>query len=108
MPFLICLDPIGVAGAGPATAGNPNVLFLICDDRNCDLGSYGDPLVQSPTLDRFPSALASAPFRCVFPHLERSFAMQLLAGIVGVQQDAETLTLRPEIGWAVLETTASS
>ncbi len=30
----------------------PNVLFLICDDLNCDLGSYGHPLVKSPNIDR--------------------------------------------------------
>jgi len=30
----------------------PNVLFLICDDLNCDLGCYGHPLVKSPHIDR--------------------------------------------------------
>lgn len=30
----------------------PNVLFLICDDLNCDLACYGHPQVQSPNLDR--------------------------------------------------------
>ena len=30
----------------------PNVLFLICDDLNCDLGSYGHPQVKSPNIDR--------------------------------------------------------
>ena len=29
-----------------------NVLFLIADDLNCDLGSYGHPVVQSPHIDR--------------------------------------------------------
>ncbi len=28
-----------------------NVLFLICDDLNCDLGSYGHPQVKTPNLD---------------------------------------------------------
>ena len=32
-----------------------NVLFLICDDLNCDLGSYGHPLVKSPHIDRLAS-----------------------------------------------------
>ncbi len=33
-------------------AERPNVLFLICDDLNCDLGSYGHPTVKSPHIDR--------------------------------------------------------
>lgn len=45
--FLSCAP----APAAPR-ADKPNVLFLICDDLNCDLGSYGHPLVRSPNLDR--------------------------------------------------------
>ena len=45
-----------VFGVGPNAAaqdsGKRNVLFLICDDLNCDLGSYGHPLVKSPNIDR--------------------------------------------------------
>lgn len=33
-------------------AARPNVLFLICDDLNCDLGTYDHPLVKSPNIDR--------------------------------------------------------
>jgi choline-sulfatase len=35
-----------------ATAQPLNVLFLICDDLNCDLGCYGHPLVRSPHIDQ--------------------------------------------------------
>ncbi|MGE4003437.1 MAG: sulfatase, partial [Planctomycetaceae bacterium] len=35
-----------------AATRRPNVLFLICDDLNCDLGCYGHPLVRSPNIDR--------------------------------------------------------
>ena len=38
--------------ANAAENAKPNVLFLICDDLNCDLGSYGHPLVKSPNIDR--------------------------------------------------------
>src|SRR5210317_1851119 len=45
-----CWVSMPAANAEPAS--RPNVLFLICDDLNCDLGSYGHPMVQSPKIDR--------------------------------------------------------
>jgi hypothetical protein len=56
-----------------------------------------------PTTDAFPSGLAKAPF--IWKYLDRSFEMELLGGFVGIRQDAETLCLRPEIGWAVRDLT---
>jgi iduronate 2-sulfatase len=35
-----------------AYAERPNVLFLICDDLNCDLGTYQHAQVKTPHLDR--------------------------------------------------------
>ena len=32
-------------------AERPNVLFLICDDLNCDIGCYGHSQVKTPHLD---------------------------------------------------------
>jgi hypothetical protein len=55
--------------------------------------------------DSFPSGLSKAPFR--WDYLGRSFDMEFLGGFVGVAQDEETLTLRPEIGWAVREAPAA-
>lgn len=40
------------ATASSGAAERPNVLFLICDDLNCDLGCYGHPQVRSPNIDR--------------------------------------------------------
>ena len=37
---------------GAAIAAKPNVVFLICDDLNCDLGCYDHSIVRSPNVDR--------------------------------------------------------
>jgi hypothetical protein len=52
-----------------------------------------------PSTDAFPSGLARAPF--FWHYHDRTFDMEFLGGFVGVVQDAATLQLRPEIGWAV-------
>lgn len=43
---------IPAARSSAADTAKPNVLFLICDDLNCDLGCYGHRLVKSPHIDR--------------------------------------------------------
>jgi iduronate 2-sulfatase len=47
----LCLfaAPSLLVAADPA---RPNVLFMVADDLNCDLGCYGDPQVKSPNLDK--------------------------------------------------------
>ena len=57
-----------------------------------------------PTMEQLPGGLSKAPFR--WDYLDRCFDMEFLGGFVGVAQDQETLTLRPEIGWAVREAPA--
>ena len=42
-------------------ARRPNVLFIMADDLNNDLGTYGHPLVKTPNLDRL--AARGAPIR---------------------------------------------
>ena len=48
--WMHCLQP-GLA------AERPNVLFLICDDLNCDMGCYGHPLVKTPNIDALAKRL---------------------------------------------------
>jgi hypothetical protein len=67
------------------------------EEPHCETPGYAIPYV--------PSGLSKAPFRWNF--LDRSFDMEFLGGFVGVAQDQETLTLRPEIGWAVREAPAN-
>lgn len=46
----------------------PNVLFLVCDDLNCDMGCYGHAQVKTPHIDRLArrGVLFSSAF-CQFP-----------------------------------------
>jgi uncharacterized sulfatase len=44
--------PAGTGQPPAAQAGRPNVLLIVADDLNNDLGTYGHPLVKSPNLDR--------------------------------------------------------
>ena len=46
--WIACESACGDDRAG----GKPNVLFLICDDLNCDLGCYGHQRVRTPNIDR--------------------------------------------------------
>ncbi|MCG8649298.1 MAG: sulfatase [Pirellulales bacterium] len=70
---------INVTIAGVAIANEPgastqasqkpvNVLFLICDDLNCDLGCYGHPLVKTPHIDRLARrGVRFANAHCQYP-----------------------------------------
>ncbi len=42
---------LSIAGAAMAQQ-QPNILFVTLDDLNTDLGTYGHPLVRSPSIDR--------------------------------------------------------
>jgi Domain of unknown function (DUF4419) len=57
---------------------------------------------SSLTTDKIPSGLAKAPFE--WNYYGNIFKMEFLGGFVGIQQDSYDLFLRPEIGWAILET----
>ena len=49
--FLAGLASATGLGAAPTTQ-KLNVLFLIADDLNCDLGVYGAPAMLTPNIDR--------------------------------------------------------
>jgi iduronate 2-sulfatase len=51
VPAPFAEQPRGTAFA-KAPAGRPNVLLIISDDLNDDMGTYGHPLVKTPNLDR--------------------------------------------------------
>ena len=40
------------APAASPQASRPNVLFIMADDLNNDMGTYGHPIVKTPNLDR--------------------------------------------------------
>ena len=65
----------------------------------------GQPSVgDGPPPDRIPRLPARAPF--VWKYFGTDYRMEFIGGLIGIQQDAKTLCLRPEIGWAVWETGA--
>ena len=82
--------------------------------RELFAGGAGDPqemlhrkerarrgFIDGPTIESFPGGLSKAPFR--WNYRDKAYDMEFLGGFVGVAQDSATLTLRPEIGWAVRE-----
>ncbi len=57
-----------IGKAADADPAKRNVLFLICDDLNCDLGCYGHPMVKSPNIDRLATrGVRFAHAYCQYP-----------------------------------------
>jgi iduronate 2-sulfatase len=52
MRSLLLFVALGAVIPVTHAAAPPNVLFIVADDLNCDLGCYGHTVVKSPNIDR--------------------------------------------------------
>lgn len=94
---------------GPYVTGWINTLLpYLIDHRgaprpNEHLASWRDGLTSpfggGPSFDQLSSGLSRVPF--LWKHFFDEHRMELLGGFAGVGQDPATLTVRPELGWAV-------
>ncbi|WP_437206398.1 sulfatase [Planctomicrobium sp. SH664] len=50
--MMLTVAAVWAIPADAAEPRRPNVLFIMADDLNCNLGCYGDPLAVSPNIDR--------------------------------------------------------
>lgn len=63
------------------------------------------PSHYGPNREAFPNTTSRAPLKWKIDNssVETIYEMELCGGLIGVSQDRETRTVRPEIGWAVRE-----
>ncbi|MEM9159642.1 MAG: sulfatase [Verrucomicrobiota bacterium] len=52
LALLILSLPLASNGETNSPQGQPNVLFIAIDDLRCSIGAYGDPIAQTPNIDR--------------------------------------------------------
>jgi arylsulfatase A-like enzyme len=52
MSRALCLVVVVLLAVSLPAEDRPNVLFLVSDDLNCDLGCYGHPQVKTPNIDK--------------------------------------------------------
>jgi hypothetical protein len=66
-----------------------------------DGNNPGIPAQLTATTDEFTSGLSQADF--IWNYYGTFYKMEFVAGFVGFRQDSQTLALRPEISWAVID-----
>lgn len=90
-------------GSGnPHISGWANALFLYLKSPKGNVTNpiaIGTKTSRYGTANDFPSGLSKVPF--VWDYYGSEFDYEFLGGFVGVDQDTETLAVRPSIGWAV-------
>ncbi|HYW81075.1 MAG TPA: sulfatase [Thermoguttaceae bacterium] len=105
---------LSVDARATASQDRRNVLLIVCDDLNCRVGSYGDPLVRTPNIDRlagrgvlFERAYAQYPVcnpsRCSFLSGRRPESTGILDNTVGIRTQCPDVVTLPqclrEAGW---------
>jgi Domain of unknown function (DUF4419) len=110
-PYLI--DKQGLpTQRNPWLAGERDLEELLADPRARAPARRSHPMIEPRhpgyVYDgAYPSGLAKAPFTWEEQdgrgNARHRWNMEFLGGFVGVAQDARSLCLRPEIGWAVRE-----
>ncbi|MFT7121413.1 MAG: hypothetical protein ACJAZ9_001591 [Neolewinella sp.] len=58
-------------------------------------------IIRVATTREFTSGLSQVDF--LWDYMGTKYAMEFVAGFVGYRQDAETLSLRPEVNWAIVD-----
>lgn len=95
----------GGGSGGPHVSGWVNTFFPYFDSSK---GPHKSPYIDwrqrrgfgGPNPDSFPSGLSKAPM--LWHYQGTTFTMNLIGGLVGVEQDADG-TVRPGFGWAVAD-----
>ena len=77
----------------PYIGNQPNNFFNLAYNAQINFGGL--------TNRSFPNGLASVDFE--WNYFDKKCEMQLISGFVGTSQDSTNLTLRPEIGWWIIE-----
>jgi hypothetical protein len=108
------------ASGGPYVTGWLNVFFPYIKNQQTNEYTSQNPHTTSwskvkkndrgggPVTDEFPLGLSKVPFKWVFPLQSMTFDMEFVGGFAGVAQDPATLALRPEMGWAVIDSSEFS